>query len=81
MRGYGMNGGDWVVMVAVWGVLLGLVVLVIARLVGRDGSDGVDASPGEPTAREVLDARLVRGEIDQDAYRAVADRLAHGAGW
>ena len=37
-------------------------------------------SSSEPTAREILDARLARGEIDPEAHRAIAVRLAHTTG-
>ena len=42
--------------------------------------DEVTLSSSEPTAREILDARLARGEIDPEAHRAIADRLARSTG-
>ena len=81
MDGYGMGGGAWVAMLVVVVTLVGLIVFAVVRLGegSRSGSRGRAAPSAEPTPREILDRRLARGEIDQETYRAVADRLTDRA--
>ncbi|MFC6673512.1 SHOCT domain-containing protein [Marinobacterium aestuariivivens] len=62
---------DWMMYGHGWGMLLWLLLLILlcwalVRLFsGRDGSD----RPREKTAREILDERFAKGEIDEDEYR------------
>jgi uncharacterized membrane protein len=62
--GWLLGGGAMLLFV----VAVVIVVLAVAR--------SVDARRPEPTAREVLDRRLARGEIDADEYRTRRDLLA-----
>ena len=84
MNGYGTGGGGggWIVMLVVLAALIGLVVFAIVRLFG--GGHGATGDGGaveaDSTARDLLDRRLARGEIDPETHSAIADRLAHGAG-
>jgi len=83
MRGYGMNGGEWIMMFAVWGGLLTVIVFAITRFVNRDGSERKRDSVAVPlpaTPREILDARLASGEIDPEAHRAISERLVPTTG-
>lgn len=84
MNGYGMDGGNWVLMLGVWTALLGLLVFAVARLAGsRSGSrrdEGV-AVRGEPSPLDIVDERLARGEIDAETHAALVERLSHGTGW
>lgn len=82
MNGYGTGGGGWIVMLVVLAALIGLVVFAIVRLSGGGHGATEDGGAGQagPTARDLLDRRLARGEIDPETHRAIADRLAHGAG-
>ncbi len=57
---FGMGGG--LGMVLVWLLPILLVVLLV-RYFARDREE-----KRAPTAREILDARYARGEIDQDEY-------------
>ncbi len=74
MTGYGMPfgwGGMWlgpILMIAV--VVLAVLLLIwIIRLVAGTGGGAPKERPGAaPSAREILDARLARGEIDQEEY-------------
>lgn len=63
---YSDSGWVWlwmaVMMVIFWGTVVAVIVLAIVR------RPTVHGSPG-PTARDVLDARFARGEIDIDDYR------------
>lgn len=52
-----------------WIVLLGVVVWVVIGM--ARGGRGQDA----PTAREILDRRYARGEIDADEYKRRRDDL------
>jgi putative membrane protein len=71
MDGYDMNAWGWfgmVMMVIVTAAVVGLVLWAIAR------------QPGDPqhppSAREQLDARLARGEIDPQEYRERLEALS-----
>ncbi len=65
MGGFGMAGGG-----ILWLVVIGLAIWAIVRVGSRGGS-----SPVQPSAREVLDARLARGEITIDEYRKLRAEL------
>jgi putative membrane protein len=66
---WGWGGGGW------WGlgmglgsmVFIGLVVVGIVLLV-RGPSEGSEPRRRERTARDILDERYARGEIDHDEY-------------
>lgn len=68
--GFGFLG-----MLLFWGVLIALVVgggvLVFRQATGARLSGGQD----RPTADQVLDGRLARGEIDAQEYEAIRARL------
>lgn len=67
------NGGDWywgvAMMVVFWGAIVAIVYFAFR---GRAG-DG-----GRPSARELLDARLAKGELSEEEYgrkrAAIEDR-------
>ena len=69
--GFGFLG-----MLLFWGILLvalvGGAVLVFRQITGARPSDGQH----KPTARQVLDERLARGEIDQEEYEVIHARIA-----
>ncbi len=65
MGGFGMAGGG-----ILWLLIVGLVIWAIVRAGNRETS-----SPAQPSAREVLDARLARGEITIDEYRKLRAEL------
>lgn len=73
-----MNGWGWLGMTLMVIVTVAIVGLVIWAVVRRPGELRV----GEPSAREQLDARLARGEIDTQEYRERLDALSgrHAAG-
>lgn len=72
----GWDGVDWAVMtvsmLAFWALVIFGVVWAI-RTVQRGG--GATRPPGGANAREILDERFARGEIDADEYRARRDLL------
>ena len=62
----------------VWGwlflavLVVGVVLLVIALVRGRNGGRAQQPATGRSRAREILDERYARGEIDTAEYQ---DRL------
>ena len=73
-----MNGWGWLGMTLMVLVTVAIVGLIVWAVVRRPGELGA----AEPSAREQLDARLARGEIDTQEYRARLDALSgrHAAG-
>ena len=72
MNGYDMNGWGWLgmtLMVIFTLAVLGLVIWAVARQSG-------EMQGRELSAREQLDARLARGEIDTKQYRERLDALS-----
>jgi|YNPNPStandDraft_1061719.scaffolds.fasta_scaffold97382_2 putative membrane protein len=70
MMGFGFLG-----MFLFWGFLILLLAgggVVLARLLAGTGSAG---KPAQPTARQILDARLARGEISPEEYEAILVRM------
>ncbi|QHO69333.1 SHOCT domain-containing protein [Marisediminicola antarctica] len=86
-NGYG-TGGMWLFGIMVFlGLILviGAVVWAIARGnrgsgTGQNGSDraGQPYNPGPSRARQILDDRYARGEIDAKEYRDRRDALSEG---
>ena len=68
MDGYDTGSGGWVVMILFWTVLVGAIVWAVVLVPARRGRE--PAAPAE-RPRDILDARLARGEIDTETY----DRL------
>jgi putative membrane protein len=77
----GIGWGGWLAMVAMmvafWGALAWVVVTLL-RHTGTAGSGGGPV-PRSPDARQVLDERYARGEIDDDEYRRRRDVLRGGS--
>jgi len=72
------DGGGWLVgslmmlgTLLFWAVLIALVIWAVRRFVpgGWTGAPSGTPPPGPPRAREVLDERFARGEIDEEEYR------------
>lgn len=65
-------------MIAFWG----LVVYLVVGLASGDRSakpPTATSPPLPPSAVEILDRRLARGEVDLEEYRALRDAIEHGA--
>lgn len=70
----GMDGGAWVLMTVFWVILIAAVVWALVSLFpGRDAG-GADAQLRE-RPEEILDRRLVRGEIDAATYDELRAKL------
>lgn len=62
--GWGMGFG-WVFMILFWAlIILGIIAIVKWLMRTTDGT----ASPPPKSARQILDERYARGEIDQEEY-------------
>jgi putative membrane protein len=91
--GYGMGGGGWLLMTALWFVMIVVVVAAVTWIFPRATSQRVppptstaptfspptSAAPTSTTARQILDERLARGEIDVETYRTLRDELTRTA--
>lgn len=56
-------------------VLVGLVAIVAAVVLWARGGSGPSAPDAVGRARQVLDERFARGEIDEDQYRRMREAL------
>lgn len=70
MWGIGMGLG-WIWMLVFWAVVIGGIVWAATRL-SPGSRDPSHASGG---ARQILDERFARGEIDAEEYRELRDAL------
>ena len=71
MMGFGFGG-----VFLFWGALLALLAGGAAYLFHMAIGAQVPVRTGSPTAREILDERLARGEITQQEYGLMLDRMA-----
>jgi putative membrane protein len=76
--GYGYNGFMMLGMVLgnlLWLVLLGLLIWVSIRWLGRSLANNTHHPVGEPSALEILRQRYARGEIDAVTFEHMKERL------
>jgi putative membrane protein len=84
MFGYGAGWPFWEVavmwagMIAFWGLLIWAVYALVTTATRRPGPGTRSEEPRGSDARQILDERLARGEIDTDEYRRLRDVLASG---
>lgn len=64
----------WIGMVAFWALLIWAVYALVTGITRQDRG----RQPGD--ARQILDERLARGEIDDEEYRRLRDILGGGSG-
>jgi putative membrane protein len=72
--------GSWgwagmILSMAIWIALLAVVILLVIWAVRRSSASAVTAS-GQPTAREILQARYARGEISREEYQQMLKDLS-----
>ncbi len=72
MGGWGWPGG--LVMVGWWLLIAGAIIAAV-----RFGASGRSTAPGRRSAREILDERFARGEIDRAEYRERLEVLEQGS--
>ena len=74
----GWSAGDWLLtgllMLLFWALVVGAVVWALRRRGGGPDGPGRAGGSGD-AAREILDARFARGEIDEQEYRRRRDLL------
>lgn len=78
--GYGMDGGGWwiamaLMMAVFWGGLIWLGVTLLHRSNHPTQPPTPTTPLSGPSARETLDGRLARGEIEVDDYRQRPETL------
>jgi len=78
---FGYGAGWSVLMVVGMLVFFGFLVWGTYALFGATSRGGYGPGPGSSssTAREILDGRLARGEINTDEYRRLVDAMSAGA--
>jgi putative membrane protein len=74
MMGFGF-GFLW--MFLFWGVLLVLLIGRAALALCQTAGTRLSGQQHGPTARQVLDERLARGEITQEEYEALRAQIVH----
>jgi putative membrane protein len=77
-----MNGWGWTMMI-VWSLIsigfLGLIAWLAAEWTRTSSQSTSSSAPTAKTARELLNERLARGEIDLEEYERRSDALdRHG---
>ncbi len=70
----GMDGDWWIVMMAIWVVLIAAIVWAGVRLIARPGPAGHSAVADEQP-RQILERRRAHGEIDAETYDALREKL------
>jgi uncharacterized membrane protein len=78
---FGYGGGSAVLMVVGMLVFLGLLIWAVYAFMGGDSrrAFGRGSRTSSATAREILDGRLARGEINTDEHRHQVDTIGAGA--
>lgn len=76
MMGYGWGFGwiGWIGMIAFWALTIGLVVWAVTRIWPGEQR----RADGSRSAREELDLRLARGEVDPETYEKIKAQLSAG---
>ena len=59
------------------GALLLLLIGGAALVIRQTAGTRLSSQQHEPTARQILDERLARGEISQEEYEALRARIEH----
>lgn len=71
-QGMGGMGWGWLFLAL---LVVGMVLLVVALVRGWSGRGDAPRQTGRSRAREVLDERYARGEIDTDEYQDRVQQL------
>ncbi len=69
------GGLMWLGMIVFWGLLIWAVYALITNLTRKPGPPGTTHGND---ARQILDQRLARGEIDTEEYQRLRDLIASG---
>ena len=75
----GMSIGGWILMTLFWLALLAIIVFAVLRLLpGRRDNASTGRTPGaddQDRPETILAQRLARGEIDEDTYDRLRDKI------
>jgi putative membrane protein len=71
MMGFGMIGG----MLLFWMVLIGLAVLLVRGLFQSNQFGNKNSTNGQLSARQILEQRYARGEINQEQFQLMIKDL------
>lgn len=63
--GWSMGFGGWVFMILFWGLVILGIVAIVKWLTGSSRATG---TPPPKSARQILDERYARGEIDREEF-------------
>ncbi len=78
--GHGFGWGGMVLggllMLLFWGSLIALIFWGVRSLISSNDVRHSNAGGNSLSAREILDQRYVRGEIDRDEYQAIKEELS-----
>jgi len=76
----GGDGGGWIVMLIIMILLIALAAVAVRFFVtnARPRIGGAPSPSARPSATDLLDERLARGEIDPDEYRERKAALREG---
>ena len=77
MMGFGMGSGLFglVLMIFFWGGLIALAVWLVRSLFPQAAGSPPQRGYRELNAREILDRRFARGEIDREEYDRIKETL------
>lgn len=67
MMGFGM---------LIWSVLLGAVVWAVMQIVSRNSQRTTVGPSAAQSAKDILDARLARGEVSVEEYKKLRETVA-----
>lgn len=77
-NGYGMGAGGWLLMVAFWALIIGLVVFAIVRVFPAH-REPQPSTGREEQPVEILRRRLANGEIDTETFEQLSAKVAAGS--
>jgi putative membrane protein len=68
MMGMGFGVVGWLLMLLLWGGLILLAVWLVSVLFPRNRRESALPADSDLNAREILDRRYARGELDREQY-------------
>jgi len=65
----------WIAMIAFWALLVWIVYALVTGITRRPDQAGPGERPRPGDARQILDERLARGEVDPEEYQRLREML------
>jgi len=75
MMGIGFGGIGLLFMLVFWGLLILGVIWIVRALTSSQQTSGHNSNIPSKSAREILDQRYARGEIDREQYEQMKKDL------